>query len=99
MKEKEQRDLELSALKQEIELAKKTHELRCLQMETEAEGAKTGLEERLKDLEHLLEDSRNKVRVLEAYSETKYEKWNKKEHTIQNFVEFQFGALQVCSNL
>ncbi|KAI5562251.1 hypothetical protein BDE02_15G042000 [Populus trichocarpa] len=93
-KEQEQRDLELSALKQELELVKQTHELHRLQMETEAKAAKGGLEGRLKELEIHLEDSRNQVRVLEAYSQSKSKMFNKKEHIFKSFVELQFGALK-----
>ncbi|KAL9337613.1 hypothetical protein Peur_069382 [Populus x canadensis] len=93
-KEQEQRDLELSALKQELELVKQTHELHRLQMETEAKAAKGGLERRLKELEIHLKDSRNQVRVLEAYSQSKSKMFNKKEHIFKSFVEFQFGALK-----
>ncbi|XP_061953051.1 kinesin-like protein KIN-14K [Populus nigra] len=93
-KEQEQRDLELSALKQELELVKQTHELHRLQMETEAKAAKGGLEGRLKELGIHLEDSRNQVRVLEAYSQSKSKTFNKKEHIFKSFVELQFGALK-----
>ncbi|KAL3575072.1 hypothetical protein D5086_023173 [Populus alba] len=92
--EREQRDLDLSTLKQELELVKETHELRHLQMEAEAKGAKAGLEERLKELELHLEDSRNQVKVLSAYSESKSKTFNEKEDIFKGFVEFQFGALQ-----
>ncbi|KAJ6759793.1 KINESIN-4-LIKE ISOFORM X1 [Salix purpurea] len=94
IKEQEQIDVELSDLKQELKLAKQTHELHCLQMETEAKAAKDGLEGRMKELEILLEDSRNQVRVLEAYSQSKSNMFNKKEHIFKSFVEFQFGALK-----
>jgi kinesin family protein C2/C3 len=93
--EREQRDLDLSTLKQELELVKQTHELHRLQMETEAKAAKGGLEGRLKELEIHLEDSRNQVRVLEAYSQSKSKMFNKKEHIFKSFVELQFGALKV----
>jgi kinesin family protein C2/C3 len=93
--EREQRDLDLSTLKQELELVKETHELRHLKMEAEAKGAKAGLEERLKELELHLEDSRNQVKVLSAYSESKSKTFNEKEDIFKGFVEFQFGALQV----
>ncbi|KAG6752929.1 hypothetical protein POTOM_042970 [Populus tomentosa] len=92
--EREQRDLDLSTLKQELELVKETHELRHLQMEAEAKGAKAGLEERLKELELHLEDSRNQLKVLSAYSESKSKTFNEKEDIFKGFVEFQFGALQ-----
>lgn len=95
MKEKDRHNLEISALKQEMEIARKTYELRCMQMETEAKGAKVELEVKLKELERLLTDSRNKVKELEAKSESKHQRWNKKEHSYQKFIDFQFGALKV----
>ncbi|XP_075663168.1 kinesin-like protein KIN-14C [Castanea sativa] len=94
MKEKENNNLEISTLKQELEIAKKAYELHCSQMDTQAKDAKTTLEERLKELENLLEDSKNKVKKLESYSESKYQRWNQKEQIYQSNMEFQFGALQ-----
>ncbi|KAH7549327.1 hypothetical protein JRO89_XS13G0015100 [Xanthoceras sorbifolium] len=94
MKEKDKHDLEISGLKQELEMAQKTYELRCLQMETDSKGAAANLVDRLKDLESLLTDSRNKVKELETNSELKYERWSKKEKIYQRFMEFQLGALR-----
>ncbi|KAB5531847.1 hypothetical protein DKX38_018517 [Salix brachista] len=92
--ERDQKDLHLSTLKQELELEKETHELRHLQRETEAKDAQAGLEERLKELELHLEDSKNQVKVLQAHSQSKSRTIDKKEDTFKGFVEFQFGALQ-----
>ncbi|KAM5571151.1 kinesin-like protein KIN-14P [Rosa sericea] len=72
-KEKEHCNLEISGLKQELDIAKKTYDLRCLQMETDVKGVKAALEERVKDLERLLADSRNKVKELEENSESKHQ--------------------------
>ncbi|KAI6683393.1 hypothetical protein NL676_029306 [Syzygium grande] len=78
---------------QELEAAKKTYQLRHLQIETEANAAKMMLEERIRKLEQDLAGSKNKVKQLEAYSESKNQKWNKKEHSFHRFIDFQFGAL------
>ncbi|KAJ8773027.1 hypothetical protein K2173_028204 [Erythroxylum novogranatense] len=94
LREKEQKNLELSALKQELEIVKKTHEMRCLQMETETKGSKVGLEAKVKELEHLLEDSRSRMKVLDALSKSKSQNWNKKEDIFRSFMEFQIGAIQ-----
>lgn len=94
MKEKDQQMLENLALKQELEMAKKTYELRCLQRETEYKGANSGFEERIKELEHLLQVSRNKVRELEANSDSKYQRWSRKESIYQSFMDLQHGALR-----
>lgn len=96
MKEKDQQMLENLALKQELEMGKKTYELHCLQRETEYKGAKSGFEERIKELEHLLQVSRNKVRELEANSDSKYQRWSRKESIYHSFMDLQHGALRVC---
>lgn len=72
-KEKEHCNLEISGLKQELDITKKTYDLRCLQMETEAKGVKAALEERVKELERLLADSGNKVKELEENCESKHQ--------------------------
>lgn len=95
MKEKDKSSLEISSLKQALEITKKTYELHSLEMENKANSAQSEFEERLKELETLLADSRNKVKDLEASSESKFQRWNKKEHSCQSFMDFQFGALRV----
>ena len=95
MKEKEQSNQEISSLKQELDVTKRSYELRCSELEKEAKGTKSKLEEKLQKLESLLDDSMNKVKELEANSETKCQSWSKKENTYQSFMEFQFDALKV----
>ncbi|EXB56920.1 hypothetical protein L484_019965 [Morus notabilis] len=94
MKEKDQSNLEISALKQELETTMKSYEMRCLEHEKDAKDVKSVLEERLQELELLLADLKNKVLELESYSETKCQSWSKKENTYQSFMEIQFGALR-----
>ncbi|KAK6921172.1 Calponin homology domain, partial [Dillenia turbinata] len=94
MKEKDNSNLEISTLKQELELTKKTYEMRCLQSETHAKEAKAGLEERVKELEKLLKNSESKIQDLEAFSESKSQRWSKKELGYRSFTDFQLGTLQ-----
>lgn len=95
MKEKDDHNREIAILKQELEIARKTYEQKCLQMETESTGSHQELEERLKELGNLLTESRNKVKLLEASTESKSEKWNKKENSYRKFTEVQLVALRV----
>ncbi|KAK2988431.1 hypothetical protein RJ640_023978, partial [Escallonia rubra] len=95
IREEEHNNQEIATLKHDLEVAKKTYEQRCLQMETEAKGAQQELEERLKEAVHLLTESRSRVKEFEAYSESKFQRWTKKEHNYQIFTGFQLGALQV----
>ncbi|XVF09608.1 hypothetical protein REPUB_Repub07fG0108500 [Reevesia pubescens] len=94
VKENDKNNLEIAALKQEIEIAKTMHEQRCLAMETENNDAKTVVQMRLKELECLLGDSNKKVKELEASSQSKSQRWNMKENIYQSFMDFQFGAMQ-----
>jgi kinesin family protein C2/C3 len=95
-KQKDHSDMEIMKLKQELEVAKRTHEDHCLQLETTAKEAKVELEKKLNELECLLVDSRKKVEELEAFSESKLRRLKKKERIYKNFIDCHFGALQVC---
>ncbi|KAI8542939.1 hypothetical protein RHMOL_Rhmol08G0178900 [Rhododendron molle] len=94
VKEKEQINNEIWALKQELETARKSNEESCLRMENEGNKTQEELEERLKEVMHLLTESRSRVKELEAYSESKDERLNKKETIYQRFTDFQLTALQ-----
>ncbi|WCJ26284.1 Kinesin-like protein KIN-14J [Euphorbia peplus] len=99
--EKKSWESEKLNLQQELEFAKKTHEEHCLLLEAEAKETKTELEKKIKDLELLLVDSRNKVKELEKFSESKSKRWRKKVGTYHNFIDHQSRALQeirVASN-
>lgn len=94
-KEKEQINNEIWTLKQELETARKANEESCLQIENEGNKTQQELEERLKEVMHLLTESRSRVKELEAYLESKDERLNKKETIYQRFTDFQLGALRV----
>lgn len=99
MKEKDDHTQEIATLKQELEIVKKAHEERCLEMEKKARNTQQKLEERLKDLESLQKESKSRVKELESFSEAKSRKWSKKENVYQIFTEFQLGALRVYFDL
>ncbi|GMP96285.1 hypothetical protein CsSME_00044991 [Camellia sinensis var. sinensis] len=93
-KEKDHSDIQISALKQELELAKNTYEKHCLQLETQATETKMELEKKLMELECLLTDSRNKVKELEVFSQSKSLRWRKKKHGYKSILDSQFESLQ-----
>ncbi|XP_019059322.1 PREDICTED: kinesin-like protein KIN-14G isoform X2 [Tarenaya hassleriana] len=93
-KEKECRDAEISKLKGELEMEKRTHENRCLELEAKAQKIKVELEKKLKDAEFREVDSAKKVEELEKLCESKSQKWENKEGTYQSFIDRQSGALQ-----
>ncbi|KAG8659199.1 hypothetical protein MANES_02G021900v8 [Manihot esculenta] len=92
--EKNHNDIEKLTLREELELAKKMHEEHCLLLEVRAKEKNAELEKRMEELERLLVESRNKVKELESFSESKSQRWKKKEGTYQSFINYQFGAFQ-----
>lgn len=96
-KQKDDADVQISTLKHELELNKQTHEQHCQKLEVEVSETKFDYEKKIKALELQLEDSKKRVLELEEISESKYRRWKKKENLCQQFIDFQSGALQVCS--
>ncbi|KAK7320028.1 hypothetical protein RJT34_04757 [Clitoria ternatea] len=94
MKEQENKNLEISALKQELETSKKSYEIQCSQLEGEANGTKAELRQKSQEYEHRLEELRNKVKELEASSHSEHQKWNMKLNQLQTLILFQFSSLQ-----
>ncbi|KAK6935391.1 Calponin homology domain [Dillenia turbinata] len=94
LKENDCAHTQILALKEEAEMARRSHEKHCLQLESEALEARVDLEKRLKDLESLLTDSRKRVKELESFSESKSHRWRKKELSYKRFIDFQSRALR-----
>ncbi|KAI4347182.1 hypothetical protein L6164_008017 [Bauhinia variegata] len=87
MKQREDKNMEISMLKQDLETMKKTYELRCSELEAEAKGE---LRHKSEEYEKMLEDFRN----TKALSESKYQNWIVQKNQLQNTVDFQFRSLQ-----
>lgn len=98
LKEKEYSDTQVLTLKKELELAKGMYEKQCSKLETKAKEATIELENKIKELECLLTDSTKKVDELQAFSQSKYRRWKKKEISYKSFLDSQSGSLQVCIN-
>ncbi|CAI9094080.1 OLC1v1029737C1 [Oldenlandia corymbosa var. corymbosa] len=92
--EKDHYEIKLSALKQEMELAKKTHENNCSQLEIQASKSKADLQSKILELELLLNDSRKKVKELENFAQSKSLRWRRKEHNYQHFIDSHQASLQ-----
>ncbi|XP_076888993.1 kinesin-like protein KIN-14J [Bidens hawaiensis] len=93
-KENDNNNLEISKLNQQLEVTKNTYEARCLQLETHAMEIKSDLENKISNLENLLTDSRKKVKELEKFTESKFQRWKKKECGYKKFIDFQHGSLK-----
>ncbi|KAK4354337.1 hypothetical protein RND71_026531 [Anisodus tanguticus] len=92
LKEIEDPRQEINALKKEMEITKKLYEQHILEMEKKTTEAQQELGEKLKEATCLLMESRNRIKELETFSQTKLHNW-KKEHIYQIFTDFQLGAL------
>ncbi|CAH9117047.1 unnamed protein product [Cuscuta europaea] len=93
-KDKDNYEMKISSLNHDLELTKKKHEEKCLQLESQTDKTRIELGKKIMELECLLSDSRKKVEELEAFSESKFLTWQKKEHGYKVFTESQFRSLQ-----
>ncbi|KAF9685829.1 hypothetical protein SADUNF_Sadunf03G0094800 [Salix dunnii] len=92
--EKIHSDIENSTLKHELEITQTAHEEHCLLLQMQAEETKVQLEKKLKEFECFLTESKKRVRELESFSESKYQRWKSKEGTYRSFIDYQSRALQ-----
>ncbi|XP_062218651.1 kinesin-like protein KIN-14D [Phragmites australis] len=81
-------------LRQELETTKKLHETHSQQLETKAAQVNKELEQRIKDVELMLEDSTKRRRELEELSESRIQFWKQKEIMVNQFVGFQVKNAQ-----
>ncbi|RQO88267.1 hypothetical protein POPTR_003G127800v4 [Populus trichocarpa] len=87
-------DIENSTLKHELEIAKTAHEEHCLLLQMRAEETKVQLEKKLMEFKCFLTESKERVKELESFSESKYQRWKSKEGTYKSFIDYQSRALQ-----
>ncbi|MED6156592.1 hypothetical protein PIB30_015905 [Stylosanthes scabra] len=93
-KEKVRNEIEVSTLKKELEMIRRTHEEHVLQLESQATESKVEYLKRISELESLLADARKQVKELETYSESRSVNWKNKERTYLSFVDCQSRAFQ-----
>ncbi|KAK7318229.1 hypothetical protein RJT34_02928 [Clitoria ternatea] len=93
-KEKVRSEIEISELKQDLEIAKRTYEEHVSQLELQATESKAEYEKRIEELKRHLADARKQVKEMEAFSESRFLKWKNKEHTYQTYVNYQCGAFK-----
>ncbi|XP_020105666.1 kinesin-like protein KIN-14C isoform X2 [Ananas comosus] len=89
LKDKEDADIMISKLKEEMEMKNKMYEHRCVQLETKAKESEAQLTQQVKEVESLLSESMKKIEELEVFSEVKVQSWKKKEQTFQHFINNQ----------
>ncbi|RID56001.1 hypothetical protein BRARA_G03230 [Brassica rapa] len=92
-KENDQFNLEVSALRQELEKTKKAYEHQCSQMESQTVLATTGLESRLKELEQERKETHTAKTSLEVKVK-ELEKMGEEAHTTKQVLEEKIKELQ-----
>ena len=92
-KENDQFNLEVSALRKELDKTKKAYEQQCLQMQSQTTLATTGLESRLKELEQERKDANTAKTSLEERV-NELEKMGKEAHTAKEALEEKLKELQ-----
>ncbi|CAN7064662.1 unnamed protein product [Brassica oleracea var. botrytis] len=92
-KENDQFNLEVSALRQELEKTKKAYEHQCSQMESQTVLATTGLESRMKELEQERKEAHTAKTSLEVKVK-ELEKMGEEAHTTKQVLEEKMKELQ-----
>ncbi|GJM90666.1 hypothetical protein PR202_ga06967 [Eleusine coracana subsp. coracana] len=92
--DKEMNDNIILQLRQDLEATKKLHETHCQQLETRADQVNKMSEQRIKEIERMLEDSTNTRRELEELSESRIQFWKQKEIVVNQFVGLQIKNAQ-----
>ncbi|KAJ0256424.1 Kinesin-like protein KIN-14P [Hirschfeldia incana] len=92
-KENDQFNLEVSALRKELDKTKKAYEQQCLQMQSQTTLATTGLESRLKELEQERKDANTAKTSLEERV-NELEKMGKEAHSAKEALEEKLKELQ-----
>ncbi|KAJ1259539.1 hypothetical protein BS78_10G164100 [Paspalum vaginatum] len=88
-KDKENNDTIILELKQELATAQKSHWTHIQELESRALQVSEGFEQRIKEVELMLEDSRKSRRDLEELLESRINAWKQKEIMVNQFVGLQ----------
>ncbi|KAH1197828.1 Kinesin-like protein KIN-14P [Glycine max] len=94
IKEQEDKNLEISALKVELETTKRTYEVQFSQMEEEANSFKAALTRKVREYEHQLEELRNEVKAEKINEEVKM---TDEEESIKFMKEQEDKKLEISS--
>ena len=97
LKDKENSEIIISKLRQELAVAGKSHKRHIQELEGRALQANEEFKQRIKEVELMLEDSRMKGRDLEESLKSRIETWEQKEIVVNQFVRLQIQNVQVVS--
>ncbi|KAH9625574.1 hypothetical protein KSS87_009927, partial [Heliosperma pusillum] len=91
---REETDIEVSMLKHDLELAKRTHELLLQELKTDAKQLKSEFEKKLRQQVQLLEDSEVKMKELKLNSQSGNQDRSRKEHIYDKLMGLQLSGLE-----
>lgn len=95
LKDKENSCNVISQLRQELAIARRSHEIYIQELESGASQANKEFEQRIKEVELMLEDSRKRRIYLEELLESRIQTWEQKEIMLNQFVGLQIQSIQV----
>jgi kinesin family protein C2/C3 len=93
--DKEMNENIILKLRQELEATKKLHEAHSQQLETKAAKVNKELEQRIKEIELMLEDSTKQRRELEESAQSTLQFWKEKQIVVNKFMGLQVKNAQV----
>lgn len=95
LKDKENSGNIISQLRQELAVARRSHETYIQDLKTTALQENRDFEQRIKEVELKLEDSTKRGRYLEELLESRIQTWERKEIMLNQFVGIQMQNIQV----
>lgn len=98
LKDKEKSDIIISKLRQELAEAGKSHYRNIQELESRALQAHEKFEQRIKEVELMLEDSRMRGRDIEESLKSRIKTWEQKEIMVHQFVGLQIQNVQVVTS-
>ncbi|KAH9602649.1 hypothetical protein KSS87_005134 [Heliosperma pusillum] len=93
-RERDERDSEIRALKQELEAVKLSYEKHVSTLESDAKNTETDLLHKINELECCLKDSRKKEKQLEEISEQEIQRFKGRELRYHCFINSQSSDIQ-----
>ncbi|KAG9145127.1 hypothetical protein Leryth_008920 [Lithospermum erythrorhizon] len=94
LREKENCEIQISSMMQELDLTKKTYEDNIVQLKSQYNETITEQKRKIMELECILADSMKKVKELEHFSESKYMGLKRKELAYKHFMDSHIGSIQ-----
>uniref|UniRef100_A0A0D9WR59 Kinesin motor domain-containing protein n=1 Tax=Leersia perrieri TaxID=77586 RepID=A0A0D9WR59_9ORYZ len=92
--DKENIDYTVSQLKEELARERSSHQTHIQELETRALQANTKLEQRIKEMELMLEEYKTRVRDFEELLESRSQTWEQKEIRLNQFVGLEIQNIQ-----